>query len=415
MLSDRLQDIIPNACIFKGLSNLAEQEDPSDIADETDTVNSLPRSIFEIAANCSNTEQFLHSIVVSDDDRSRLERATRDQADNQLWLDSRKGRITASEFYSVHTKVKSLTSSKQIQTDSLVSKLMGEGKDISHVEAVKWGKNQERVARIRYIQISKGKHTDFKVEHCGLFLHKTHPYLGATPDGLVSCMCHGEGVLEIKCPKSCASEQPNEQNVPYLNRSETGYLELKKNHSYYAQVQGQMAITGRFWCHFFIYSLAGFVLLEIHFDKLWWDDLQADLIYFYEKFMSPKILSKYSCLLPSTSTAETYTLAGYSSKVHVEPLGDASESDVPWLVSDFGEVVETETSNDFVVSVYNNSNTQNYCNLCKLEFLTKCKTFGQSQIECQKCHCNYHMRCVGIKTRKQLSKIIPNWFCKLCA
>ena len=62
MLSDRLQDIIPNACLFKGLSNSAEHEDPSEIANETDTVNSLPRSILEIAANGSNyyyTEQFL--------------------------------------------------------------------------------------------------------------------------------------------------------------------------------------------------------------------------------------------------------------------------------------------------------------------------------------------------------------------
>ena len=49
----------------------------------------------------------------------------------------------------------------------------------------------------------KKKHSDFKISEVGLVLHLLYPFLGATPDGLVSCSCHGDGTLEIKCPYSC--------------------------------------------------------------------------------------------------------------------------------------------------------------------------------------------------------------------
>lgn len=44
------------------------------------------------------------------------------------------------------------------------------------------------------------EHADFKVEKCGLFLSPKYPYLGATPDGVTSCMCCDMGILEVKCP-----------------------------------------------------------------------------------------------------------------------------------------------------------------------------------------------------------------------
>ena len=154
---------------------------------------------------------------------------------------------------------------------------MGDGKDISHIDAIQWGKNQERVAKIRYSQIFRENHQNCNIKNCELIIHKSIPYLGASPDGLVCCSCHGEGVLEIKCPRSIAMEQPNEHNVPYLLRSENRDLHLKRNHSYFAQCQGQMAITERKWCHFFVYSLAGFCFLEIAFDEIWWNELQSNL------------------------------------------------------------------------------------------------------------------------------------------
>jgi len=43
-------------------------------------------------------------------------------------------------------------------------------------------------------------HDGFALKDTGLHVLKDKPYLGAPPDGLVECNCHGKGVLEIKCP-----------------------------------------------------------------------------------------------------------------------------------------------------------------------------------------------------------------------
>jgi hypothetical protein len=36
------------------------------------------------------------------------------------------------------------------------------------------------------------------VDDCGLFIDGEHPFIAASPDGLVNCECYGEGVCEIK-------------------------------------------------------------------------------------------------------------------------------------------------------------------------------------------------------------------------
>ena len=46
----------------------------------------------------------------------------------------------------------------------------------------------------------KSTHSSFLVVDAGLFLSSTYPYLGASPDGIVSCSCCGGGCLESKCP-----------------------------------------------------------------------------------------------------------------------------------------------------------------------------------------------------------------------
>ena len=39
-----------------------------------------------------------------------------------------------------------------------------------------------------------------KVAEVGLKINAHTPFLGASPDGLESCNCHGTEILEMKCP-----------------------------------------------------------------------------------------------------------------------------------------------------------------------------------------------------------------------
>lgn len=51
-----------------------------------------------------------------------------------------------------------------------------------------------------YEKVSKSQHQKFSVEENGLFVNPQWPYIGASPDGIVCCLCCGRSALEIKCP-----------------------------------------------------------------------------------------------------------------------------------------------------------------------------------------------------------------------
>ena len=60
--------------------------------------------------------------------------------------------------------------------------------------------SKESKAQMEYEEAMKMTHTTFKVEATGLHIKPEYPHLGASPDGLTSCSCCGDGILEIKCP-----------------------------------------------------------------------------------------------------------------------------------------------------------------------------------------------------------------------
>lgn len=62
------------------------------------------------------------------------------------------------------------------------------------------GINNEETARSAYLTTSDDKHDNFKLTITGLHVNPSYPHLGTSPDGLISCSCCGEGVLELKCP-----------------------------------------------------------------------------------------------------------------------------------------------------------------------------------------------------------------------
>ena len=54
----------------------------------------------------------------------------------------------------------------------------------------------------------------FGLQHwAGFYVNLSFPHLGASPEGIVSCACCGEGLLEIKCPyskhdiRTCSSKE----------------------------------------------------------------------------------------------------------------------------------------------------------------------------------------------------------------
>lgn len=217
-------------------------------------------------------------------DIESIEKATIGQSDNKAWHTYRKGRITASNFYRVFTKVETLKT-KGGDAKKLVDTLQGLNAPPEHSTALKYGRNMEPVAKNKYVKQFKKEHKDAKYRECGIFIYENKQYIGASPDLILECSCCGKGVLEIKCPYSIVNKVPSPDNLPYLVHS-NGSIVLKEKHQYFAQIQGQMAVTKRNWCHFLVYTQKGQHFERIEFNETYWNKLEENLTWFYDNHLA---------------------------------------------------------------------------------------------------------------------------------
>ena len=82
-------------------------------------------------------------------------------------------------------------------------------------------------------------------------MHENYHFLGASPDGLVTWLCHESSLLEIKCP---AKHKDNLSINDCIATDKEFYLDkiflLKSSHKYYTQVQMHIYMYGLKACHF---------------------------------------------------------------------------------------------------------------------------------------------------------------------
>ena len=69
----------------------------------------------------------------------------------------------------------------------------------------------------------------------------------------------------------------------------TGAIELRRNHDYFYQVQGTLAITKCSWCDFIVWTPTAFSVERISFDSKFWEEAKAKLIRFYKTEILPEL------------------------------------------------------------------------------------------------------------------------------
>ena len=205
----------------------------------------------------------LSTIKCSKEQASFLEKSTCGQSSSVLWFDHRKGCITSSVVGSVarfQFKVYPLSRVKSILQYSQLS---------STVPALEWGRLNEENARQQYYALASSQHINFQLQLSGLHIDTQYPYLGATPDGIVSCDCCGTGLLEIKCPftykHSVLSDIDDEKF--YLQKTGNGEFMLSKTHQYYFQVQAQLSICDKPYSDFVCWTTCSIHMERIHADS----------------------------------------------------------------------------------------------------------------------------------------------------
>ncbi|XP_075556529.1 uncharacterized protein LOC142588576 [Dermacentor variabilis] len=217
----------------------------------------------------------LKSLQVDKKRRIEIEEHTRGQADNCTWHVERQMRLTVSNFYAVCRRRESTP------CDALVKSLLYKNSFTS--AALEHGKQQEQVAVRLYEE-----ETGTRVQPCGLFVDQEYGFLAASPDGLVG----SDGILEVKCPFTAKEMEPCEAAKKFNQRSQI--LEppaLSNSHRYYYQVQGQLNITKRSFCHFVVYTSKGIHVQRIEREESFWKlKMLPFLIRFYRDCLLPEIV-----------------------------------------------------------------------------------------------------------------------------
>lgn len=166
----------------------------------------------------------------------------------------------------------------------------------SCVVFIRWGIENEDTARESYLMAMQDLHADFSVSASGLIIHPELPWIGASPDGVVTCSCHEPGVLEIKCPFSAKDRTLREcvKDPRFcLTVTEEGVMSLKLDHGYMYQVQTQMRVAEVTYCDFVVWTPQEVFIQRIVFDDIFFDEAYLKVVNFIKTGVLPELLGKW--------------------------------------------------------------------------------------------------------------------------
>ncbi|KAI3369476.1 hypothetical protein L3Q82_007694 [Scortum barcoo] len=120
---------------------------------------------------------------------------------------------------------------------------------------------------------------------CGFVVHPNAPWLGALPDGLVydpnekSCF----GLVHVKCIALRSFI-----DCRFLSRQD-GVLQLRKSHSYYWHIQGEMMVSGTSWCDLLVLSREDLLVQRIYRDTVMINVMKKKLDEFFFYYYLPSL------------------------------------------------------------------------------------------------------------------------------
>lgn len=147
------------------------------------------------------------------------------------------------------------------------------------------------------------------VRECGLFIDARRSWLAASPDGIVTDGKDGPWLfcLEVKCPYKHRNSRVEDacrddpafclyiQDQAQRRPGEPPVYRLKTSHSYYTQVQVQLAVTGLQRADFVVFTLKEVAIVPVNFDPELWEETVSKLETFYKKAVLPLTGAAAAC------------------------------------------------------------------------------------------------------------------------
>lgn len=178
------------------------------------------------------------------------------------WGNQRVGMITGSRVGAILGL--NPWSSRDDVMREMVREYHGVEKEFQGNVATEYGKANEANA-IFELEIEHG----IEVQETGFHIHPDHPWLGASPDGLVG----DDSVAEIKCPYGLR----NEKKPTFKTAEEQPH--------YLAQMQIEMACASKDKCYFYQWNQYANNLEMVYFDQEWFDETTPKLYEFYLEYL----------------------------------------------------------------------------------------------------------------------------------
>ncbi|CAC5361531.1 unnamed protein product [Mytilus coruscus] len=240
-------------------------------------------------------EEVFHTIKVTEEEAKNCELATRDQAKAKQWFNFRIGRITASRVKRV------CRTALDKPSKSLIKDICYPISKTFTSKATTWGCDHEKDAKVDYINTMSKTHINFQWHDSGLLINPKYPFMGASPDGRVSCDCFEDILVEIKCPYC-------QRTAEISDRITDGSLRLDKGHAYFYQIQCQLMVAEVQSCDFVVWTKADFYKERITIDNLFCIDMVERSSLFFKKAILPELIGKvYSRPLQEATTLTTGT------------------------------------------------------------------------------------------------------------
>jgi putative phage-type endonuclease len=163
---------------------------------------------------------------------------------SEEWFAARKGRLTASMAGAALGIAP--YQSKDDCLRALVRDMHDMPSEFDGNIATDYGTNHEELARSAY-ELETGN----TVQDAGFVQFEN--WTGASPDGYIE----HDGLIEIKCP------------FGKRKGDDPKFASIEDQPHYYAQIQLQLFVTGREWCHFWQWSPSGHLLETVQYDGAW--------------------------------------------------------------------------------------------------------------------------------------------------
>lgn len=306
-----------------------------------------------------------------------IEKLTRNQKDSIQWFKYRQGIVTSSNFNRVASNSKTVKKNGPNKaTEALVETLVN-GSTFRGNKATQYGLKQEPKAVSLYLKKMKEMHTGATIHSCGLFISSAHEYLGASPDRLFFCSCHGKRLVEVKCPYTLRDKSRTVQSLDFIKTDENGTLFLKTTgNSYFDQIQGQMGVTGIHKCDLVVFDGSRVEIIEVSFDSEYWLKLAEIVIEFHSRFVYTYMLNMFSEPTASSDACRIQVQTAVCAKTSKYRCGKC------------GQILSEIVTDDEEASI---------------------------NCECT-CECRqwFHWKCVSYRPDPDLLDCEPPWYCVRC-